>query len=254
MFGKLIKKGGQSEEFNIEKYFNEAALKDKKVPIIFFYEEIPISEKIKIREFNKDAKTILLEPEKKLVKALMEITDVYFKLRHNDKNIFLKSKIIYGSEKGVEITLPEPVEDDRIFRFYLRVKTSDRKPVFVEIMERDDENKKEEKKKLKIKGKAKDISETGIGVILKKEDYQKDKNLENFVENIKEDDIYNLKIHLPHTTVETKGLIVKTIDEEKYKKLGITFVDIDLDSREEIFKYIFERQKEILKELNEDAY
>jgi len=253
----FLKKLKKDDEFDIKKYIYQSYENKKKIPIIFYFEELPICEKVKVKEILENEKTILLEPEKKLLRALGEVKDIFFKVQHGNKTLFFKSNVIYGNEEGIEIEFPKPLMGDKIVRLYLRVRPKWNEPILVDIFPKEDENEKNEKEsknKVCLKGKALDISETGIGVFVPlKEEIEKDPDKKNFYENLKEETIVKLKIYLPKMeTVDVTGEIVRCKEEKKGKVLGISFLDLDIENRDKIFKYIFKRQKEILKYLTSE--
>jgi len=252
---KIIEKLKKKEdEFDIEKYIYQSYEKKRKMPIIFYFEELPICEKVKVKEILEDGKTILLEPQKKILKALGEVKEIFFKVQHGDKTLFFKSNIIYGSEDGIEIEFPQPLEEGKVLRLYLRVRPKWNEPIIVDIFSNKCED---ESNQVCLRGKALDISETGIGVYIPLDEIEKDDNSKKFFENLEKekDKLLKMKIDLPKIdTIKVIGKVVKCKDEKKGKILGIAFMNLDtcINSREKIFKYIFKRQKEILKYLTSE--
>jgi len=247
---KLKKK---EDEFDIEKYIYQSYKNKSKMPVIFYFEELPICEKVKIKEILEDGEKILLEPAKKLLKALSEVKEIFFRVQHGDKTLFFKSDVIYGSEEGIEIEYPQPLEEGRVLRLYLRVRPKWNEPIIVDIFPNKSED---ENNQVYLRGRALDISETGIGIFVSlDEEIEKDPDKKKFYENLDKEKIIKMEIKLPKIdTVTLIGKIVRCKNEKKGKILGVYFLNIDtcIDAREKIFRYIFKRQKEILKYLTSE--
>ena len=263
-FTDFFKKLRGNEEFDIKKHIQHLHENKKKIPVIFYFEGLPICEKVRIKEILENEKTIILEPEKKLLKALGEVKSIFLKVQHGNKTLFFRSNVIYGNKDGVEVDFPKPLIREEVVRLHLRVKPKWNEPVLVDIFPKEDEDKKNEKsekreekkeeKKVYLRGKIIDISETEIKVFVPfKSEIENDCDKKNFYENLKEEKIVKLKIYLPKMdTVDVTGEITECKKEKKGKVLEISFLDIDIENGEKIFRYIFRRQKEILKYLTSE--
>ncbi|RUM89168.1 MAG: hypothetical protein DSZ25_01050, partial [Thermovibrio sp.] len=129
----------------------------------------------------------------------------------------------YYNDEFVETTLPRLSNDPRLSRRSLRVRVPDSSIRVVLI----GEEKGEEVKPY-------DISEDGIGIVVPK-------GYLNYGDKVK------LEIELPCGKVNAEGIVVSKDSYESGEKVGIYFKRISQREKDLIYRYIVDRQREILK-------
>ncbi len=221
---------------NIEDYLREHIEENKPIIAMSFFEEIPVWAKVKVLEIDPITKNILLEGDPKLVKACNKSREIFFRIQSPERQYHFKSNVLYASESGIEATFPVLQPVDKFSRRFLRVKPSNKKPVIVKVILKNEKGEVEEE----ILTKAIDICEMGIAIPFPKG-------------KAKEGDLLNLEITLPNGyKLNVLGKVVRKLPlNNNEDRIGISFVNIDLKDQDEIAKYVFVRQQEIAQEIRE---
>ncbi len=211
--------------------------------IITKYKEIPIKVRMKLKWISDEDN--LAGFDWKLVsykKAFSTLDPVYVKLSE-DK--YLRSQVFSNLGKELVLSIEEITSPPEfIKRRFVRVEPHEKKPVVVIF---NINNKK-------IKVNAKDISETGVGILLdRKKDREIIKFLEEELKKLKTGEFLEceIEINLPEMgNVRGKGKLKNVIDFENgvYTRLGFE-ASFPKEDIYKIRKYVLERQKEIIQSL-----
>jgi len=196
--------------------------KEKKLDVAVFYEEVPITGTIELVDIDESLEQIIWKADRKIVPTLKDTRHIYFK---HDGNVFILTVIAYD-QKEIATSFPSYALDQKLNRTYVRVKTSEKDPVFVVF---DDH-----------KLCADDISEAGIGIITSEEEK----------ECVQEGKECQFEIRLRNDIVKLKGVVVyKRKAGKGVIRIGIRFTEVKQKDRDKIAKYIMDRQREIAKKI-----
>ncbi len=193
--------------------------------VVSFLEEIPIRVKTKILNFDKKDEFVEWEICPRLEMALRETKQLYIPFLDPAYNVrrMLVADVIYASRNMAETTFPRPFDDPKFRREHLRVKTSRKLPLKVKISERHSVE-------------ARDISEGGIGLYLKKGAL----NVGNVV---------NLNITFPDgKEFQVRGEVVH-LEGKDTPVIGIKFLNPPKAFLNAVTKYIMKRQRELMENL-----
>ncbi len=204
-------------------WMKELMKRGEKVEVLSFYSEVPIRAKTEIQDI--EGKFVHWKSEPKLNLAVGETGKLFFEFldpEFNQKR-FLEADVTYYNDEFVETTLPRLSNDPRLSRRSLRVRVPDSSIRVVLI----GEEKGEEVKPY-------DISEDGIGIVVPK-------GYLNYGDKVK------LEVEFPCGKVNAEGVVVSKDSYESGEKVGIYFKRISQREKDLIYRYIVDRQREILK-------
>lgn len=196
-------------------------LKKKEIEVYAFYDEIPIKVKLELHDVDFDKQQIVWSFNDKLKLPLTKSKELYFQ---ENETVYTLVVIIYN-EKEIITTFPTIAVEPKLKRRYIRVRTTENNPVYVEIRN--------------IKGKSIDISERGVGIIV------------NDIGELETGQIYNIKLEIKGNIYDLKGKIIYITEVEPGTyRIGIQFTDISQKIEDIIFKYILDRQREVIKKIS----
>ena len=196
--------------------------KEKKLDVAVFYEEVPITGTIEIVDIDESLEQIIWKADKKILPTLKETRHIYFK--HNGE-VYILTVIAYD-QKEIATSFPSYALDQKLNRTYVRVKTSEKNPVFAVFDG--------------YQLSADDISEAGIGIITSEDEK----------ECIQEGKECQFEIRFRNDTIKLKGFVVyKRKAGKGIIRIGIKFTEIKQKDRDKIAKYIMDRQREIAKKI-----
>lgn len=195
-------------------------LENKDVEAYAFYDEIPIRVELELYDVDFDKQQIIWSFNDKLKLPLTKSRELYFQ---ENETVYALVVIIYD-KKEIITTFPTVAVEPKLKRRHIRVRTIEDDPIYVEIKN--------------IREKSIDISEGGVGIILKN------------IGELEPNQIYNIKLELRENTYDLKGKVVYITEVESGTyKIGIQFTDISQKVEDIIFKYILDRQKAIIKKI-----
>ncbi len=196
-------------------------LEKKELEVYAFYDEIPIRVKLELHDVDFDKQQMIWSFNEKLKLPLTKSKEIYFQ---EDGTVYTLVVIIYD-DKELVTTFPTVAVEPKLKRRYIRVRTIEDDPIYVEIDG--------------IREKAIDISERGVGLILKN------------IGELKPNQEYDLKLEIRGKTYDLKGKVVYITEVEPGTyRVGIQFTDISSKVEDVIFKYILDRQKEVIKKIS----
>ncbi|WP_456401494.1 flagellar brake protein [Persephonella sp.] len=190
------------------------------IEVAVFFNEVPVKAKLKVLEIDHERKQIIWTFNEKLRVPLLDNRVIYFKYRNE---IFIATVIIHD-DKEMVTSFPSMALEPKLNRKFVRVTTCPENPAKVVIKGR----------KFSIE----DISESGVGVILPIDI------------NLKEGEEIELKLELNEQSYDVKGKVVYIKDQgSNLIRVGIKFTDMHNRVRNQIAKYVFERQRDIAKKI-----
>ncbi|ACO03038.1 MAG TPA: PilZ domain-containing protein [Persephonella sp.] len=190
------------------------------IEVAVFFNEVPVKAKLKVLDIDYERKQIIWSFNEKLRIPLLDNRVIYFKYRND---IFIATVIIHD-DKEMVTSFPTLALEPKLNRRYVRVTTSPENPAFLII----------DGKKYPIE----DISEAGIGIILPSDI------------GLKEGEEKEMELELKGTVFDIKGKIVYIKDQgNNLIRVGIKLLDIPNRVRNQIVKYVFERQRDIAKKI-----
>lgn len=196
-------------------------LEKKEIEVYAFYEEIPIKAKLKLLDVDFDKQQIIWSFNDKLKLPLTKSKELY--LQENETVYTLV--VIICNKKEIITTFPTVAVEPKLKRRYIRVRTTEDDPIYVEIKN--------------IRGKSIDISERGVGIIV------------NDIGGLEPGQIYNIKLEIRGNTYDLKGKIIYITEVEPGTyRIGIQFTNISQKVEDIIFKYILDRQKDVIKKIS----
>ncbi|RUM50697.1 MAG: hypothetical protein DSY47_01045 [Hydrogenothermus sp.] len=196
-------------------------LEKKEIEAYAFYDEIPIRVKLELHDVDFDKQQIIWSFNDKLKLPLTKSRELYFQ---ENETVYTLVAIIYD-KKEIITTFPTAAVEPKLKRRYIRVRTTEDYPVYIEIKN--------------IREKAIDISEKGIGIIIKD------------IRELEPHQIYSIKLELREKTYDLKGKVIYITEVESGTyRIGIQFTDISQKVEDVIFKYILDRQKEVIKKIS----
>ena len=196
-------------------------LNKKELEVYAFYEEIPIKVKLELHDVDFDKQQMIWSFNEKLKLPLTKSKELYFQ---DGDTVYTLVAIIYD-KKELVTTFPTVAVEPRLKRRYIRVRTIEDDPVYVEING--------------IREKAIDISERGVGLIL------------NDIDDLKPNETYDVTLEIRGKSYNLKGKIVYITEvEPNVYRIGVQFIDIPTRLEDIIFKYILDRQKEVIKKIS----
>ncbi|AAC07490.1 putative protein [Aquifex aeolicus VF5] len=200
------------------------------------YKELPIKTNLKLLWIDENMKLLGFSIGACVFKgAFTPGTEVYIKI--NGKYAYGK---VFSCSNELVIEFKEiRKEPEFIRRRTVRVEPDPANPVVVEL----------KVDSYSIKTKAKDISETGVGVILEKDKPESAEVIDIIQKN--PNSWFDLYVHLPkHGTAHAKGRVRNLSIEEEgiYIRIGFE-AEYSKEDREKVRRYVFERQQEIIKSL-----
>jgi len=205
----------------MEKSLIQWILDKKEIEVYAFYDELPIRVKLELHDIDYEKQQIIWSFNEKLKLPLTKSKEIYF--QYGD-TVYTLVAIIYNNKELIT-SFPTPAVEPKLKRRHVRVRTTEENPVFVEI----------KGKKLRVL----DISEKGIGLLV------------DDIDDLKPNEIYDLKLEIKGKIHSLKGKIVYITEvEEGLFRIGIQFTDISSKVEDDIFKYILERQKEVIKKIS----
>ncbi|GAB6065536.1 PilZ domain-containing protein [Aquifex pyrophilus] len=200
------------------------------------FKELPVKTKLRLSWIDDSSKLLGFSWGKCIFKgAFQPKTEVYINV--NDKYAY--GKVVSNANELV-IEFEEFREKPAfIDRKAVRVEPDPSNPVIVELSVNS----------YNLKVPAKDISETGVGVILEKNTPKADEVIELLQNNPSA--WFNLYVHLPkHGTAHAKGRVrnLNVSEEGVYIRIGFE-AEYSPKDKDKVRKYVFERQQEIIKSL-----
>ncbi|WP_457641588.1 flagellar brake protein [Persephonella sp.] len=191
------------------------------VEVAVFFNEVPIKAKLKVNDIDYEKKQIIWSFNEKLKVPLLDNRDIYFKYRDN---VYVITVIIHNNKEMVT-SFPSLALEPKLNRRYVRVTTSPENPAYVTI----------KGKKFQIN----DISEEGIGIILPVD------------LDLRENEEIDMELEIKGNIFPVKGKIVYTKNQGKnLVRVGIKLLNIPNRVRNQIVKYVFERQRDIAKKIS----
>jgi c-di-GMP-binding flagellar brake protein YcgR len=196
-------------------------MKDQEnIEVAVFFNEVPVKAKLKVLDIDYERKQIIWSFNEKLRIPLLDNRVVYFKYRND---IFIATVIIHD-DKEMVTSFPSLALEPKLNRKYVRVTTSPENPAFLILGN----------KKYPVE----DISEAGIGIILPSDI------------GLQEGEELDMKLELKNNVFDIKGKIVYMKDQgNNLVRAGIKLLDIPNRVRNQIAKYVFERQRDIAKKI-----
>lgn len=196
-------------------------LEKKEIEVYAFYEEIPIKVKLELHDVDFDKQQIIWSFNDKLKLPLTKSKELYFQ---ENETVYTLVVIIYN-KKEIITTFPTVAVEPKLKRRHIRARTIEDDPIYVEIKN--------------IRGKSIDISERGVGIIV------------NNIRELETGQIYNIKLEIRGITYDLKGKIIYITEVEPGTyRIGIQFTNISQKVEDIIFKYILDRQKDVIKKIS----
>ena len=214
----------------------------KEYEVITSWKEIPIRLKLKVRWVPPQERYISFDfKECKFKQVFSEKDPVYIKIGE----LFLLCKVFSNIRDELVLEVDSPVPAPPIvLREFIRVQPTEREPVYVSFCLGDD---------CVLKVEAVDISESGVGVLLHKEEANRImENLMQIVSDVQRmHTVFDIEVELPKEGVvkaqgELKNIIGR--QEDVYIRLGFK-INLEESQKIKIRQYIMRRQREILDQL-----
>jgi len=197
-----------------------------------FYEELFVMGRGTVIDLDLENKTIAWEVDEKILKATFIEKRVFFK----NSNKWVGADIVFKDGNFISAKVLNAVYEPRLRRNFVRVTTSLSEPVKVLVVDPFSERKKGEFW-------ASDISEGGVGLVTDKKRVPL-KVGNNYVLLI------SLSIDKITYRIVTKAKLVHFTEvDNKLKKLGMLFIDLERKYRDLIYRYVVKRQKDIIRAL-----
>ena len=197
-----------------------------------FYEELFVMGRGRVIDLDLENKTIAWEVDEKILKATFIEKRVFFK----NSNKWVGADIVFKDGNFISAKVLNAVYEPRLRRNFVRVTTSLSEPVKVLVVDPFSERKKGEFW-------ASDISEGGVGLVTDKKRVPL-KVGNNYVLLI------SLSIDKITYRIVTKAKLVHFTEvDNKLKKLGMLFIDLERKYRDLIYRYVVKRQKDIIRAL-----
>ncbi len=216
--------------------------KEKYCEVITSWKEIPIRVKLSVKWVSPQERLVSFDfKECKFKHAFSDNVPVYVKL----KELFLMCKVFSNIRDELVLEVDSPVPAPPIvLREFIRVEPTEKEPIYVSFCVED---------KCVVRSKAVDISESGIGILLNKEDTKK---LIDILSQIATDaskihTTFEIEIELPREgTVRAQGELKNIVSKEGdlYVRLGFR-INLREDQAKKIRHYVMRRQREILEQL-----
>ncbi len=211
--------------------------------VITKYKEIPVKVHLKLNWADEESRLLGFDWGKTHLRAAFSTLDpVYVRLSQNE---YVQTQVFSNLGKELVLSVENFVEPPEfIKRRSVRVEPDENKPVIIEV----------EFDKSRLNTRAKDISETGVGVSLSVDENREFINfLQKRLESIKENEFieFSVRIHLPDNGMARgRGKLKNVIGlgRDVYVRLGFE-VDFPREELNKIRKYVMERQKEIIQSL-----
>ncbi len=210
--------------------------------VVTSWKEIPIRVKLPIRWVSSQERFISLDfKDCKFKGVFSESVPVYIKIRE----LFLLCRVFSNLRDELVLEVDSPVPAPPVvLREFIRVQPTEKEPVYVSFCVENN---------CIIRAKAADISESGAGILLKKEDA---KRIMDILSQITSDASrihtpFELEIELPKEgSVKAYGELKNIISREGdlYVRLGFK-INLREDQTKKIRQYIIRRQREILEQL-----
>lgn len=216
--------------------------KGKFCEVITSWREVPIRIKLPVRWVSPQERFVSFDfKDCKFRHVFSEKVPVYIKVRE----IFFACKVFSNIRDELVLEVESPVPAPPVvMREFIRVEPLEKEPVYVSFCSED---------KCIVRVKAVDISESGVGVVLKKEHTDELMDIlsraSTNVESIHMS--FELEIELPREgVVRAKGELKNIISKEDnvYVRLGFK-LNLEEDQTRKIRQYIMRRQREILEQL-----
>ncbi len=202
--------------------------------VMFKFRGLVVKRKLKLLEYDAKEKFIVFQHQSSISKLLPVGESLYVLVPGWD--MYIKTNI-FSERKGklylyIEgLTPPPPF----VNREYVRVEPDPNEPVRVKL------NLKEKS----LEGTVKDISEVGVGVIFDRKDLS-----EEDIILMKDMRKFKGEIHLPKACFNAVLNLEHITDIDRFKILMGFSIDAGKVGKRELQRYIFERQREIAKELS----
>lgn len=215
--------------------------RDDHCEILTSWKEIPIRVSLPIRWVSPQERFVSFDFKECKLKSVFGNAPIY--LKFNELFILCRLFSNVRDELVLEVEAPVPAPSI-VLREFIRVEPTEKEPVYVSF--RMDEG-------FSIRTKAADVSESGIGLYLSKDDA---KALLDTIVGIPE---YGEKIHMPfelEIELPQEGLIraegelknVLSKEDELYVRFGFK-IRLDENQAKKIRRYVMKRQREILEQL-----
>ncbi|WP_457599993.1 hypothetical protein [Hydrogenivirga sp.] len=226
-------------KFRVSEVFKEGEYYD----VITKYKEIPVKANMKLNWIDDEGRLLGFDWGRTHVRAAFSTLDpIYIKLTPKE---YVQTQVFSNLGKELVLTVENFVEPPEfVKRHSVRVEPDENKPVMLEF--------RYDGRQFELS--AKDISETGVGIML---DSERDRELIDFLQEkldaLKEDEYieFPIRVHLPNEeTASGTGRLrnVVGLDRDVYVRLGFE-VDFPREELTKIRKYVIDRQKEIIQSL-----
>ncbi len=216
--------------------------KEKSCEVITSWKEIPIRVKFSVRWVSPQERFVSFDfKDCKFRQVFSDTVPVYIKVRE----LFLLCKVFSNIRDELVLEVDSPVPAPPVvLREFIRVEPTEKEPVYVSFCVEDN---------CVVRTKTADISESGVGILLNKEDT---KRLIDILSQIATDASkihtpFEIEIELPKEgTVRAQGELKNIISKERdlYVRLGFK-INLREDQTKKIRQYIMRRQREILEQL-----
>lgn len=213
---------------NIVDEFIEYLKKNKNIEAYTFFQEVPVKVKAEVLDIDEIRKQIELKVNEKFVFAVADEKEVYF----NFKNEVLVSSAVYWDKDIVVIFFPKIALEPKTKRKTVRVKVSSKNPIKMKLFF--DENDS-------VCIFLNDISEDGIGFMVSHDIEQKLHIGKKYKAKLFLNGEYDISIEIRY---------LYKLKDDIYK-VGAKIVEAPRNLPDKIAKYVAERQKEIIKLINE---
>ncbi len=225
--------------FRISEVFRRGAVYD----VVTKYKEIPVKARLKLNWVDNEGRLLGFDWGRTNLKyAFSTLDPVYIKL---DQKEYAQTQVFSNLGKELVLMVENFVEPPEfIRRRSVRVEPDENRPVLVEALFED----------RKLETVAKDISETGVGVVLNTKAHREfvDFIKERFTDPKENEALeFRVRVHLPDIgTAEGKGKLrnVVGLGKDVYVRLGFE-VCFPREELNKIRRYVIGRQKEIVKSL-----
>ncbi len=216
--------------------------KERSCEVITSWRQIPIRVKLSVRWVSPQERFVSFDSRDcKFRRVFSDTVPVYIKV----KELFLMCKVFSSVRDELVLEVDQPVPAPPVvLREFIRVEPTEKEPVYVSFCVEDN---------CIVRAKAADVSESGVGILLRKEDTTK---LMDILSQIATDASkihtpFEIEIELPREGVvraqgELKNIISKK--EDLYVRLGFKINPKEEETRK-IRKYVMRRQREILEQL-----
>jgi len=225
--------------FRISEVFRKGNVYD----VVTKYREIPVRARLRLNWIDNEGRLLGFDWGRTQLRCAFSTLDPIY-IRLNQKE-YAQAQVFSNLGKELVLMVENFVgPPEFIRRRSVRVEPDENKPVLIEAFF--------EERKLETV--AKDVSETGVGVVL---NAKTDGDLVSFLRekfaDLKENEAleFRVRIHLPDIgTAEGKGKLrnVVGLGKDVYVRLGLE-VSFPREELNKIRKYVIERQKEIVKAL-----